>query len=73
MASTTIRIPKTAALAVLARLTIRIPANPDQRSDSWSLPKAIRLPVKVTAPISEASAAAADRRAESVARSAASM
>ena len=71
-ASTTIPIPKVPAAAAAAKLTNRIPTKPDHPSTSRSLPKAMRLPVKVTAPITEASPAAADRRAESVARSAAS-
>ena len=72
-ASATISAPKVTAAAAPMTLTMPMPGKPDQRSFSWSLPKAIRLPVKVTAPISDASAAAADSREVSVPRSTASM
>ena len=71
--SSTISVPKAAAATAPATLANRIPTKPDQRSVSRSFPKATRLPVNVTAPISEASAAAPDRRALPVARSTASM
>ncbi len=67
--SATMSSPNTAQVAVRQMLTTRMPGNPLVRSIPCSLANATRLPVKVTAPMNAAIAAAELVRTVASARS----